>query len=212
VEASSERSEETTLIVQKVLSAVARADRRAGLQAVAEMLRGVETEKTRKFGFVRLSTFGLLRERSQEWVLALLRAALAAGWIDLTPTEHPVPFLTRAGAQVMKREAPARIVLPSEPRRSKSPAPRSERSGSGARELPSLPDAARPLFERLRAHRAEVARKRGVPAYVVAFDRTLLEMASVRPRTTDDLLLLYGMGPARAEQYGDGFLRVIAAG
>jgi ATP-dependent DNA helicase RecQ len=212
VEASSERSEETTLIVQKVLSAVARADRRAGLQAVAEMLRGVETEKTRKFGFVRLSTFGLLRERSQEWVLALLRATLAAGWIDLTPTEHPVPFLTRAGAQVMKREAPARIVLPAEPRHSKKPAPRSERSGSAARELPALPDAARPLFERLRAHRAEVARKRGVPAYVVAFDRTLHEMAAIRPRTTDDLLLLYGMGPARAEQYGDGFLRVIAAG
>jgi hypothetical protein len=31
----------------------------------------------------------------------------------------------------------------------------------------------------------------------------------VRPKTTDQLLMLHGMGPARAEQYGDGFLRVL---
>jgi ATP-dependent DNA helicase RecQ len=49
-----------------------------------------------------------------------------------------------------------------------------------------------------------------VPAYVVALDRTLVEMAQVRPKTTDQLLMLHGMGPARAEQYGEGFLRVLA--
>jgi ATP-dependent DNA helicase RecQ len=72
-----------------------------------------------------------------------------------------------------------------------------------------LDASVQPIFERLRAHRAEVAKQRGVPAYVVALDRTLVEMAQVRPKTTDQLLMLHGMGPARAEQYGDGFLRVL---
>ena len=44
-----------------------------------------------------------------------------------------------------------------------------------------LDDANRPLFERLRAHRAELARSRRVPAYVVALDRTLVELATQRP-------------------------------
>ena len=209
--ASEETSpEEATLIVRKALSAVARAQRRAGLQAIAEMLHGVDSERTRRFGFTQLSTFGLLSDRPREWTLALLRALLAAGWIDLTTSEHPVPFLTRAGAEVMKGDAPARVLLPAVAPRRKG----GGRPSTGSRR-PSTIDAsvlgadAAALFDRLRAHRAEVARERRVPPYVVALDRTLLEMATVRPRTRGELLALHGMGPSRAEQYGDGFLRVL---
>ena len=205
----------TTLVVKKALSAVARAQKRAGLIAIGDMLKGVDSEKTRKFGFTDLSTFGLLRDRSAEWIVALLRALLAAGWIDLTTTDHPVPYLTRAGAEVMKGAVAAKILLPAEPRpattgkgRSRT---RSMSSGSTTpREAVMLDEVAQPIFDKLRAHRAEVARERKVPAYVVALDRTLVEMAQVRPRTTDQLLMLHGMGPARAEQYGEGFLRVLS--
>ena len=211
-EESEAASAETTLIVRKALSAVARAQKRAGLVAIGEMLKGVDSEKTRKFGFTGLSTFGLLRDRSAEWIVALLRALLAAGWIDLTTTDHPVPYLTRAGAEVMKGDVAAKILLPSEPRAaSRGGRTRSRSSSSSSpREAPVLDQAAQPIFERLRAHRAEIAKSRGVPAYVVALDRTLVEMAQVRPKTTDQLLMLHGMGPARAEQYGEGFLRVLS--
>lgn len=197
--------EQVSLVVRKALSAVARAQRRAGLVAVAEMLRGADTEKTRRFRFTELSTFGLLQDRSVDWILALLRALLAAGWIDLTPTEHPVPFLTRAGADVMKGTAPARLVLPAEPR----PKGKARTKASPPREAPVLDGEASALFERLRAHRAKVARERGVPAYVIALDKTLVEMATQRPASARALLAIHGMGPARAEQYGEGFLDVI---
>jgi ATP-dependent DNA helicase RecQ len=201
-----------TTAVKMALSAVARANKRAGLAAVGDMLRGVDSEKTRKFGFTGLSTFGLMKDRSEAWIMALLRALLAAGWIDLTTTEHPVPYLTRAGALVMKGEAEARIALPVEPapRQRAAGGPRSSRSAGRAKAVPSLSPDASGLFERLRAHRADVARERGVPAYVVAFDRTLVEMANAKPRSRGELLAIHGMGPARVDQYGDGFLRVIA--
>jgi ATP-dependent DNA helicase RecQ len=199
-------TEETTLIVKKALSGVARAQRRGGLQAVAEMLRGHESEKTDRFGFTALSTFGLLRDRSQEWIMALLRALLAAGWIDLTPTEHPVPYLTKLGATVMKGDTPARLVLPAEPRSPSSKRrTRSERTDAVLLEGESLA-----LFERLRARRAEIAKEKGVPAYVVAHDRTLVGMAQVRPRTLEALLHVHGMGPARVEQYGARFIDLLA--
>ncbi len=197
---------EALLVVQKALSGVARAQKRAGLGAIADMLRGVDSEKTRKFGFTRLTTFGLLSERSPEWILALLRGLLAAGWIDLTPTEHPVPFVTKSGWDVMKGLVPMRLSLPrAEKARSSSRAPRAERSASA-----TLDDALRPAFERLRTHRAEVARLRGVPPYVVAFDRTLIELVTRKPRTASELLGIYGFGPARVEQYGAGFLEALA--
>jgi ATP-dependent DNA helicase RecQ len=198
---------ETTRLVRIALSGVARARQRAGMQAIAEMLRGVDSERTRRFGFTELTTFGLLRDRSPSWVLDLLRALLAAGWIDLTPTEHPVPLLTRAGDQVMRAKDAVRFALPAEREarvRKRSPGPKGAKP-----QVESLDVPTRDRFERLRAHRAQVAKAKGVPAYVVAMDRTLLEMAARKPRSHGELLDVFGMGPARVEQYGDGFLEVL---
>jgi ATP-dependent DNA helicase RecQ len=209
-EADGGDAQATATVVRMALSAVARARRRAGLGAVAEMLRGVDGERTRRFGFTELSTFGLLRERSPGWVADLMRGLLAAGWIDLTPTEHPVPLLTRAGVEAMKATGPLRFALPVEraPRRSaRTAVAGGSPAGKGAgKALESLDAQTRDRFEKLRAHRAQMAKARGVPAYVVALDRTLIEMAARAPRSRAELLDLFGMGPARVEAYGDGFL------
>jgi ATP-dependent DNA helicase RecQ len=200
---------EAAKVVRMALSAVARARQRAGMTAIAEMLRGVDSERTRRFGFTELSTFGLLRDRSPSWVMDLLRALLTAGLVDLTPTEHPVPLLTRMGADVMRAQGPVRVALPldREKRVRKRAAGTSGRAAGP--ELESVDGATRDRFEKLRAHRAQVAKAKGVPAYVVALDRTLLELATRAPRTPQELLGVFGMGPARVETYGEGFLRVL---
>ena len=197
----------TATVVRMALSAVARARQRAGLGAIAEMLRGVDGERTRRFGFTELSTFGLLRERSPVWVADLMRGLLAAGWIDLTPTDHPVPLLTRTGVEAMRATGPLRFALPVE-RTTRSPrAPGGGPASRGApKGLESLDAQSRDRFEKLRVHRAQMAKARGVPAYVVALDRTLIEMAARSPRSRAELLDVFGMGPARVEAYGDGFL------
>ena len=206
-------SQATATVVRMALSAVARARQRAGLGAVAEMLRGVDGERTRRFGFTELSTFGLLRDRSPGWVADLMRGLLAAGWIDLTPTDHPVPLLTQAGLEAMRATGPLRFALPVERtnvRRARASADGSARGADGSRGAPkgleTLDAPSRDRFEKLRAHRAQMAKARGVPAYVVALDRTLIEMAARAPSSRAELLDLFGMGPSRVETYGDGFL------
>jgi ATP-dependent DNA helicase RecQ len=226
-EASGNAAEAIALVVRKALSGVARAQRRAGLQAIADMLHGDGGERTRRFGFDGLSTFGLLSGHDREWIVALLRALLAAGWIDLTPTEHPVPFVTKSGGDVMRAAAPARIVLPAmppprakvRPAREAGASSRSRDVRDGGRDgdtrkreaAAALDEANRPLFERLREHRADLARGRRVPAYVIALDRTLVELATHRPRSLEALGRIYGFGPNRIEQYGQSFLDVLAA-
>jgi ATP-dependent DNA helicase RecQ len=207
-EADPAEREAAAKIVRMALSGVARARQRGGLVAVADMLRGVDDERTRRFGFTDLSTFGLLRDRTPRWVMDLMRGLLAAGWIDLTPTDHPVPILTRTGAEIMRAAGPIPFALPRERSRSGE-----RKTGQAARGvtagLDSLDAPSRLRFERLRAHRAQIARARGVPAYVVALDRTLVEMAARSPGSRAELLDVFGMGPARVEAYGDGFLDVL---
>mgnify|MGYP000932413495 CR=1 FL=1 len=195
---------EATKTVRMALAAVARAKERAGVQAIAEMLRGVTNARTERFGFTKVSTFGLLKDRSQDWVVALLRGTLAAGWVDLTPTEHPVPVLTRSGWDAMRTSEELRFRLPREPKSSA----RGVRAVAATKPAVAYDNA---LFERLRAHRNEVARQRGYPAYVVAFDRSLQEMAARRPKTATELATITGFGPARVENYGEGFLAVLRA-
>lgn len=197
--------EEATTVARMALAAVARARERAGVQAIAEMLRGVVNARTERFGFTQVSTFGLLKGRSQEWVVALLRATLAAGWVDLTPTEHPVPVLTRSGWDAMRSKDPLHFRLP---REAKAKGARGATATATAAARPAMAyDTA--LFERLRSHRAEVARRRGFPAYVVAFDRSLQEMAARRPQSAAELAGIAGFGPARVEAYGEGFLALL---
>ena len=66
------------------------------------------------------------------------------------------------------------------------------------------------LFEALRRHRLRLARAQGVPPYVVAGDRTLREIAATKPTPRDELCALYGIGPTKAERYGQGLLEVVA--
>jgi ATP-dependent DNA helicase RecQ len=75
-------------------------------------------------GLTRVSTFGILKERPEVWLLSLLRRCVTAGWVDFVGQDRPVAILTERGAAVMKATAPARIILPqvavqASPRRSR---------------------------------------------------------------------------------------------
>ena len=65
------------------------------------------------------------------------------------------------------------------------------------------------LVSALQAWRAEVARAAGIPAYVVLHDATVAALASLRPRTTDELLRVPGLGPVKASRYGPTLLSLL---
>jgi ATP-dependent DNA helicase RecQ len=71
--------------------------------------------------------------------------------------------------------------------------------------------AGSPLFEDLKALRRELADARGVPAYIVFSDATLLAMATSKPRNEAELLNVSGVGPTKLERYGEAFLEVLRA-
>jgi DNA helicase-2/ATP-dependent DNA helicase PcrA len=85
------------------------------------------------------------------------------------------------------------------------------RSGSGRR-APRAGERADPhVLQALRSWRASTALASGVPAFVVFHDTTLAAVAEARPRDRPSLLALPGMGPVKADRYGDALLAVVAA-
>ena len=209
--------EQTTLIIRKALSGVARIHNRYGLTAAVALLAGDSDPRLQRSGLDQTKTFGVLSEFPSAWLKKLIQRCVAAGWIEYSPGDRPVALLSEAGQAVMQAERPARLILPSTTL-AKTRAPRPGGSGGGGsggnggkRERVELVlDAqAQALFEALRSHRLEVSREQGVPPYVVASDRTLREVALLRPQDLDTLLQAHGIGPGKAERYGEGLLEVV---
>jgi len=209
-----EDAERTSLIVRKALSGVARVHDRFGLQTVVKLVRGEPDERLERAGLTRVPTHGNLKEHPAAWILALLRRCVSAGWVSFSGRERPVVVLTDEGRAVMKGERPVRLLLPpAGPRVAAGPA--AERTGEPGRRRPSreaaeLDTAALALFEALRRHRLTVARAEGLAPFIVASDRTLRDIATLRPRTLAELEMAHGVGPHKAGRYGAGLLRVVA--
>jgi ATP-dependent DNA helicase RecQ len=199
---------ETAIVVRKALSAIARTSRRFGLQAAVKLLAGQSDPRLERSGLATTKTFGALKEKNEEWLLALLRRCVTAGWIDFTSDERPVVLLTPAGKTVLFAQGPVRFLLPPE-----TVGRAAARPSSQGRKRRQVVVATNPedtaLFDALRARRLELARAEGMPPYVVASDRTLRELAEIRPLSMGQLQGIYGIGPAKAAKYGEALLAVV---
>ncbi len=68
-----------------------------------------------------------------------------------------------------------------------------------------------PLMAALREWRLTTARSDGVPAYVIAPDTLLIDIAARRPTTIPALRRMKGMGPSRLARYGAEIIEITAA-
>jgi ATP-dependent DNA helicase RecQ len=207
-ETGAQDPEAVRLIARKALSGVARVHSRFGLQTAVALVHGDPDERLERAGLTATPTFGNLREHSREWLTRLFRRCVTAGWVSFSGGDRPVVILTEEGREVMKGERPARLLLPAvTTARAATASPRPARRAPDADELDA--DGQR-LFEALRAWRLGVAREAGMAPFMVASDRTLRDIARLRPRTPDELALAYGIGRHKAERYGAAVLRVVA--
>ena len=71
-------------------------------------------------------------------------------------------------------------------------------------------DADPAVWAALKEWRSAAAHAAGVPAFVIFHDATLAVVAQARPTTKAELLALPGLGPVKAERYGDTLLAVLA--
>ena len=67
------------------------------------------------------------------------------------------------------------------------------------------------LFQKLRALRLDIARELGKPPYIVFSDKTLRDMARIKPVTNAQFLAVNGVGQHKLDLYGQRFMQAIAS-
>ncbi|HEX6082877.1 MAG TPA: DNA helicase RecQ [Thermoanaerobaculia bacterium] len=186
-----------TVIAQKILSCVVRVGQSFGAAHVAGVLRGERTARIRERGHDELSTFGLLAEHDSSEVRGWIAQLVASG--ALVQEGHPRPFLRLGAAAkaILRGETEVRLLRTS-----------SSAIADGSDEWAGVD---RDLFEVLRAWRRDLAASRGVAPFVIVGDRTLRELAAVRPSSLERLRDIAGIGEARLREHGAELLQLLDA-
>ncbi len=195
---------DATVNMQKFLSCVWRAGGGGygfGAQHIIDILTGKESDKIKKFGHQNLSTFGIGADVPDDDWKALARQAAVAGLVK-TEAQFSTLSLTEAAKAVLKGAQKVQLR-----KFVKTPSKKQLRKMAQA----NMPAADNDLFERLRTLRRKIAQEENVPPYVVFSDKTLLEMASLKPNTPEDFAKVNGVGAFKLQKYAEVFLEEIKA-
>ncbi len=191
--------EDSLTVAQKILSCAVRLQGRFGADYTARVLAGSREERILKNGHDRLSTYNILSGYSHPALRTFIEQLVDGGYLEQAG-EFRVLRATEAGWRVMRGEETPRLLQPPEKKLKKASARAVRDSWEGV-------DTG--LFEALRELRREIAAESSVPAYIVFGDRSLRDMARLRPSTPAGFLGVSGVGEAKKDRYGNRFLDLI---
>jgi len=193
-----------TVASQKMLSAALRTGQKFGSGHLIDLLRGKLNPKITEYQHDQLPTFGVGKDLDESTWRAVARQLLVGGILHADAQRFGAITLTAAARPVLKGETTLMLRRPRKlPNGGKTP----RYSRNDEKIVLDIGDMA--LFEALREWRTEEAKEQGVPAYVIMHDRTLRELAQLKPATRSELLNVPGIGEAKAERYGSALMRVM---
>ena len=200
------RTWDATEVARKALSCVYRSGQRFGAAHLIDVLRGADTDKVRQFRHHELSTYGIGAELDATTWRSVFRQLVVAGLLEVDAEGHGSLRLGQAARPVLRGER--QLQLREDVRRK---AGRGTGAGGERRSGSTLHvDAGdRPLFDALRGWRGQLAREQSVPAYVIFHDRTLRDIAQLRPASISELARVGGIGGGKLARYGEAVLEIV---
>jgi ATP-dependent DNA helicase RecQ len=189
-----------TLMVQKALSAIRRMGEKEGANMVIDVLRGSKKQEIVTAGYDKLKTHGAGAEvPAIDWQRYLMQM-LNLGVLEIAYDENFALRITPLGKDILfgkrKMELTVLQTLQATDKTVKT------------RKTTSITDDEE-LFNQLRKVRRDFSVEENVPAYVIFSDATLSEMVNQKPITSQDMLLISGVGEHKLEKYGRAFLNAI---
>lgn len=195
---------DATVDAQKVLSAIARTGERFGAGHLADILTGTTNEAIERLGHDQLKTFGVGQDKSRRAWQTVIRQLFAIGAVGETSEQFNGYRLTDKGRDILfgRENLTLRAVAEQPKRRRESPRAEAEID---------LNEDENALFQHLRSVRLELARAENVAAYIVFPDRTLIDMARLKPTDLYAMRIVQGVGEHKMQRYGQTFADAIAA-
>jgi ATP-dependent DNA helicase RecQ len=177
-----------TVDVQKVLSCIYRMKRDFGVNTIVDVLRGSSQKKVLQYKFNELSTYGIMKEYSKEYLANFINMLISHGFISLKEGEFPTVVLNTISMKVLKSQE--KVVF---------------KEAVKVNKISSDNE----LFEILRSLRKEIASREGVPPYFIFADIVLKEMSIRYPINEIQMMDVSGVGQKKYEKYGELFIKKI---
>ena len=194
-----------TTPAQMALSAVYRTGQRFGMVYVVDVLLGVAEKRIIQFGHDQQSTFGIGKEWSKPEWQNIFRQLVSRNLLMVDVNEYNGIKITKKGFAFLNRKESIEFRKLSLKRK----ATRNKASRTSKPVLDNVTE--QNLFEKLKEARQVMAKKRRVPAYVIFHDKTLIELAEIRPQSFEEMLEINGIGEAKLKKFGQTLLDVILA-
>ena len=197
-----------TIIVQKALSAIRRAEEQAGFTLVTDILKGRMSPVVVAKGFDKMKTFGAGRDiTAGDWHAYLLQM-LQRGYIEIAYNEDRHIKVTSLGEDVLfgRKRAELAVIVREDLRVTKRK--RQEQLPDSSTQMQT---ADQQLFEKLRELRRTIANEIKKPAYIVLSDKSLQSLTMVKPT---NLLLFgncFGIGEHKKNLFGERFVDLICS-
>ncbi len=195
---------EATRPARMALSAMVRTGGRFGAAHLIDILIGNETDQVRDNGHHLLHTFGVGRDFDRQFWRDLLNALVGRGLAEnsggtsaLAAAPRSRPLLRGEDSFFLLRALMRERVR----RRAKTDGLVEEASAGGLSEE---------LLKRLKTRRQELARAAHLPPYVIFSDRSLREMAQLKPTEPESFLAVSGVGQHKLVKYGRAFMDMVA--
>ena len=182
-----------TLDAQKVISCIARMKRSFGATMIIDVLRGSKNKKVLDLGFDTLTTYGIMKNYSNEDLKTFINTLVSHGFLDVVENigprgRFPTIKLNEQSLKVIRQEIKVEF---KEDKVTKSRYVENE------------------LYEMLVSLRSEIAKEEGIAPYMVFGDATLKNMASVYATNKEEMLNISGVGQIKYEKYGNRFEDII---
>lgn len=181
-----------TADAQKVISMVYELDGRFGKNVVAQCLVGSNNQKMKEMNASQYDHFGSLKMNQKE-TISLIDYLIASRYLEIEGTKYPLVHVTNRGWDVLDGKITVKRRI-AKVQKKKQIFAQDEN-----------PD----LYEALRKKRMELAKKQRVPAFMIFSDRSLHDMAKIKPQNEAEFLEVSGVGQAKMQKYGATMIQVI---
>lgn len=210
---------DVTRVAQAISRCVHDVGQRVGSGKIVKILRGSRAQDLAWLNPERMPTFGMLKDVNEARVRDVLSQMATDGYLSIAEGRMPIVMF---GARAAETAAPDFHYEIKRVER-KSAAAGSGRSGGVADTADSanvpgdalgsyIPDDdEESLFQKLRELRRTIAQEIGKPPYIVFSDKTLRDMARIKPVTNTQFLAVNGVGQHKLDLYGQRFMQTIAS-
>ena len=186
-------------VSQKVLSCVYRMRQQGTLKQIVDVLKGRKPARVVEFGFDKLSTFGIGKEKPDEYWFNIINQLVHQGFLRIDINRYGALSLTDAAKEVLRGTVNLQMAVPR----------LTVVSTSKSSIVNKHYDKA--LFAKLKHLRKRLADEQDIPPFVVFSDASLIDMASQMPQSPFDFLQISGVGQVKLEKYGSDFIALITA-